>query len=224
MKIHKPTITDFTSAQHDHSTAAKGGAAIGGTDPATAYSGATLTATNLSGTLFSGTNVKATTISATSISATNFSASVLTATSISSITNLHTTNICATTVTATTFSGTNVKVTTLSGALTPRIITVITSATPAFNTDNCDCLIITAQGEAITSMTTGLAGTPTECQKLIIRIKDDGTARAITWGASFSAMGAVLPTTTVISKVTTVGLLYDTVISAWGCIAAVTQS
>jgi len=36
-------------------------------------------------------------------------------------------------------------------------------------------------------MTTNLSGTPTNFQSLIIRIKDNGTARAITWGASFEA-------------------------------------
>lgn len=39
---------------------------------------------------------------------------------------------------------------------------------------------ITALAAAITSFTTNLSGTPTTGQKLIIRIKDDGTARAIT--------------------------------------------
>jgi len=36
-------------------------------------------------------------------------------------------------------------------------------------------------------MTTNLSGTPTNFQSLIIRIKDNGTARAITWGDSFEA-------------------------------------
>ena len=46
---------------------------------------------------------------------------------------------------------------------------------------------------------TSLSGTPTNFQKLIIRIKDNGTAQAITWGDSFEAKGVALPTTTVIS-------------------------
>ena len=48
-------------------------------------------------------------------------------------------------------------------------------------------------------------------QKLIFRILDDGTARAITWGTDFQAMGVSLPTTTTASKVLTVGFIYDTV-------------
>jgi hypothetical protein len=104
--------------------------------------------------------------------------------------------------------------------VTPRITTITSSGTPTINTDNCDCVTITALAEAITSMTTNLSGTPTNFQKLIIRIKDDGTARAITWGASFVAKGVSLPTTTVLSKLLTVGFIYDTVLNTWGCVAA----
>lgn len=68
-------------------------------------------------------------------------------------------------------------------------------------------------------MTTNLSGTPTNFQSLVYRILDDGTARAITWGTSFQAMGVSLPTTTTASKVLTVGFLYDTVDSKWGCVA-----
>jgi hypothetical protein len=109
-----------------------------------------------------------------------------------------------------------------SAAITiiPRITTITSSATPTINTDNCDAVTITALATAITSMTSGLSGTPVNFQKLIIRIKDDGTARAISWGASFEAKGVSLPTTTVISKVLTVGFIYDTVTSKWGCVAA----
>ena len=43
-------------------------------------------------------------------------------------------------------------------------------------------------------------GAPTNFQKLIIRIKDDGTARAITWGDSFQSGSVTLPTTTTSGK------------------------
>lgn len=108
--------------------------------------------------------------------------------------------------------------------LTTRVLTITSSATPTINTDLYDAVSITALGTAITSMTSGLSGAPTNFEKLIIRIKDDGTARAITWGASFEAKGVALPTTTVISKVLTVGLLYDTVTSKWGCVASAQEA
>jgi hypothetical protein len=104
--------------------------------------------------------------------------------------------------------------------ITPRVSTEESSATPTINTDNVDAHSITALATNITSMTTNLSGTPTNFQRLLIRIKDNGTARAITWGASFEAKGVALPTTTVISKVLTVGFIYDTVTSKWGCVAS----
>jgi len=112
-----------------------------------------------------------------------------------------------------------------SAAITiiPRITTITSHATPTINTDNCDAVTITAQAADITSMTTNLSGTPVNFQKLIIRIKDDGTARAISWGAKFEAKGVSLPTTTVLSKVLTVGFIYDTVTAKWGCVAAVQE-
>ena len=107
--------------------------------------------------------------------------------------------------------------------ITKRVTTITSSSAPTINTDNCDVVTITAQAEAISSMTTNLSGTPTNFQTLVIRIKDDGTARAITWGAKFVAKGVALPTTTVISKLLTVGFIYDTVLATWGCVASVQE-
>ena len=104
------------------------------------------------------------------------------------------------------------------------ITTIVSNATPTINTDNCGFVTITALAVAITSMTTNLSGSPDNFQKLIIRIKDNATARAITWGASFEAKGVALPTTTVISKVLTVGFIYDTVSAKWGCVASAQEA
>jgi hypothetical protein len=102
--------------------------------------------------------------------------------------------------------------------ITPRVDTTASSATPTINTDTTDVFTITALAAAITSMTTNLSGTPTEGQKLLIRIKDNGTARAITWGASFGSSGvATLLATTAISKTHHVGLVWDG--SVWRCLA-----
>ncbi len=106
----------------------------------------------------------------------------------------------------------------------PRVGSTTSSATPTINTDSVDAYSITAQAAAITSFTTNLSGTPVNFQKLIIRIKDDGTARAITWGSSFEAKGVALPTTTVISKVLTVGFIYDSVSAKWGCVASAQEA
>lgn len=102
--------------------------------------------------------------------------------------------------------------------VTKRTSTEASSATPTINTDNVDFHSVTALALAITSMTTNLSGTPTTGQLLWIAITDNGTARAITWGASFQASGTIaLPTTTVISTRLDVGFVWTG--SIWRCIA-----
>jgi hypothetical protein len=104
--------------------------------------------------------------------------------------------------------------------LPPRITTITSSATPAINSNSTDQFTITALATAITSMTSGLTGTPLEGQKLIIRIKDNGTAQTITWGTSFISSGAAtLLATTVVSKTHLIGFIYDAVKSLWICVA-----
>jgi len=109
-----------------------------------------------------------------------------------------------------------------SGSCPSRIWTATTDATPDINADAYDVVTITALGAAITDV--NMSGTPTNFQKLTFRILDDGTARAIAWGSDFEDNGAVLPTTTVISKLLTVGFIYDTVSSKWGCVAVANET
>jgi hypothetical protein len=98
--------------------------------------------------------------------------------------------------------------------------TVVSSAAPAINTDMVFGFAITAQATAITSMTTGLTGTPADQQSLLIRIKDNGTAQTIAWGASYVSSGvATLPTSTVAGKTITIGLKYDAAAAKWVCVA-----
>ena len=66
-------------------------------------------------------------------------------------------------------------------------------------------------------------GIPTDGQKLTLRIKDNGTARTLTWttgsGGSYRAVGAVLPTTTVANKTVYVGCIYTSADSRWDVVA-----
>jgi len=105
-------------------------------------------------------------------------------------------------------------------ALETRVGSVASSATPAINTSAVEQFNITAQAAAITSMTTNLTGTPRDGQRLVVRIKDDGNARAITWGSAFVAAGASLLTTTSTGKTHVSEFIYDTAASKWGCIRA----
>ncbi|MFG1794111.1 hypothetical protein [Nocardia sp. NPDC049149] len=89
-------------------------------------------------------------------------------------------------------------------------------ATPTINTDTTDYAEFTALAAAITSMTTNLSGTPVRGDSLWISLTDNGTARAITWGASFEASGTIaLPTTTVISTRLDVAFTWNVATSKW---------
>ena len=108
-----------------------------------------------------------------------------------------------------------------AGSPRPNVGATGSSATPAINVGSVDQFNITALATAITSMSSGLSGSPVDGQKLLIRIKDNGTARAITWGASFISSGvASLPTTTVAGKTHLVGFIYDSAMSDWVCVAS----
>jgi hypothetical protein len=108
--------------------------------------------------------------------------------------------------------------------ITPTVSSETSSATPTINVNSVDAHSITALAANITSMTTNLSGSPSNFQKLTIRIKDNGTARTIAWGTSYASRGATLPTTTVISKVTTVGLIYNSAVPIWDCVAVAQEA
>jgi len=107
--------------------------------------------------------------------------------------------------------------TALKVAIAPRVKTTVSSATPNLDTDDYDCHTITALDRNITSMSINLSGTPANFQKLLIRIKDDGTAREIIWGSKFANGVGTLPDTTILGKVLLIGFIYDTVTSDWHC-------
>jgi hypothetical protein len=82
---------------------------------------------------------------------------------------------------------------------------------------------------AYTALAAGLTinapiGTPTDGDKLIFRLLDNGTARALTWNATYTAIGVTLPTTTVINKTTYVGCIYNANNTRWDVIAVTTQA
>lgn len=82
--------------------------------------------------------------------------------------------------------------------ITSRVQAVTSSATVTPSWDNDDAVTITAQAAGLTLANP--SGTPTSMQRMVIRIKDNGTAQTIAYGAGYRAIGVTLPTTTVISK------------------------
>lgn len=67
-------------------------------------------------------------------------------------------------------------------------------------------------------------GTPLNGNRLMFRLKDNGTARALNWNGTYRAVGVTLPTTTVLSKVTYVGAIYNSDETVWDVIAVSTQA
>ena len=66
-------------------------------------------------------------------------------------------------------------------------------------------------------------GSPTEGQKLLIRIRDNGTARTITWQVgTWRALGVTLPTTTMVNKTMYIGAVYNGN-GVWWDVIAVSQ-
>ena len=98
----------------------------------------------------------------------------------------------------------------------PRITSIASSATPTPNVDTTDLYIITALSEAATFGVP--AGTPKDGQKLLIRIKDDGTARSLSWNAIYA--GDNLPDTTVISTIMYLACIYNSDASKWDTVSA----
>jgi len=104
--------------------------------------------------------------------------------------------------------------------ITKRVGTSASAATHTINSDNYDVFTVTAQAEAVTFAAP--SGTPTQGQTLLIRIKDNGTARGITWNGIFrDGTDIAKPTTTVISKTLYVGFVYNSTDSKWDLIFVV---
>ena len=125
--------------------------------------------------------------------------------------------------TVTTNSGTQ---TLTNKRVNPRAVAAgSTSGTLTPNGDTTDVFNAFGLTGAITVATP--SGTPVDGQRLMLRFKDNGTGRGITWtgtSGAYRAVGVTLPTTTVASKVTYVGCVYNSTDVFWDAIAVATQA
>jgi len=106
--------------------------------------------------------------------------------------------------------------------INPRIGTTVSGATITPTGDDSDEYTVTALATAATIAAP--SGTPVNGQKLILRIIDDGTPRALTWNAIYAVIGVTLPTTTVTSKYVYIGCIYNTQSSKWDVVAVQQQT
>lgn len=103
----------------------------------------------------------------------------------------------------------------------PTIQSVTSSATvtPTFAND---MVKITAQAAGLTLANP--TGTAVPGWGLVIRIKDNGTARSIAYGTQYRAIGVTLPTTTVISKTLYLALIYNSDDTKWDVVAVAQEA
>ena len=123
--------------------------------------------------------------------------------------------------------GTSATQTLTNKRITQRCNAQTTTASPfAWNSDSYDQQSFSALANALTINAD--AGTPTDGQRTTFRIKDNGTARALTWttGSSkaFRAIGVTLPTTTVINKTVYVGCIYNAADDRWDAVAVAQEA
>ena len=138
--------------------------------------------------------------------------------------NQNTTGSAGSATTATTATtATNVSGGTVSSArINPRTSTTASTATISPDIASFDQYAVTALAVGITI--NAPTGTPVDGNKLMFRLLDNGTARGISWNATFTVIGVTLPTTTVANKTTYVGCIYNANNTRWDVVAVVTQA
>lgn len=105
----------------------------------------------------------------------------------------------------------------LTTAPVPKLQSVTTAATVTADANVDELVVVTAQAAAL--LLANPSGSPAQGQALVYRIKDNGTARAITYGAKFRGLGVTLPTTTVISKTLYIACVYNLTDDKWDVVS-----
>ena len=110
----------------------------------------------------------------------------------------------------------------LSGRFNPRVNSQTSPSSITADIGTYDQYVVTALANSL-SFVASTTGTPLNGNKLIFRIKDNGSAQSLSWGTTgaggYRAIGVTLPTTTVSSKVLYVGCIYNSTESFWDVVA-----
>ena len=171
----------------------------------------TLTVPNVVGTLLGNANTATTASYVTTAQTASYFAGVVTSAS-------HAVNADSASYldTAATYKDTAITFTTKR--ISTRVTSIASSATPTPDVSVEDELDITALGAAAEFAIP--IGTPVAGDKLIIRIKDDTTIRALTWNAIYRAGTSIaLPTTTVSGETMYIGFIYNATDTKWDLVA-----
>ena len=109
-----------------------------------------------------------------------------------------------------------------STRITPRVTSAASASTLTPSVATADIYAYTALAAGLTI--NAPTGTPVDGDKLMFRLLDNGTSRALTWDATYTVIGVTLPTATTISKTTYVGCIYNANNTRWDVIAVTTQA
>lgn len=103
----------------------------------------------------------------------------------------------------------------------PRVQSVASAATvtPTFSND-----LVEVTALAVDLTIANPTGTAVNGQGLVIRINDNGTARALAFGSQFRAIDVTLPTTTVVDKWTYIAAVYNSGETKWDVVAVRTEA
>jgi hypothetical protein len=108
-----------------------------------------------------------------------------------------------------------------SKRINPRLVTAASYTTDtgtSLDVSTCDQFEVTAQAGAL--KLNNPSGTPLGGQQLIVRIKDNGTARALTYDTQFRASSDLaLPTTTILSKTLYMKFVFNATDTKWDLLA-----
>ena len=101
-----------------------------------------------------------------------------------------------------------------------RVVTNTDDATAVIDIDNTDIYELSAISNN-TEFT--ITGTPVNGQGLIIRLKDAGVSKSLTWSFTYAAIGLTIPTATTTNKWHYLGFQYNTADSKWHFISYTVQ-
>jgi hypothetical protein len=104
----------------------------------------------------------------------------------------------------------------------PRVVSTTTASTLTPDVSAADQYAYTALASGLTI--NAPTGTPVDGDKLIFRLLDNGTTRALTWNATYTVIGTILPTATMANKMTYVGCIYNAANTRWDVVAVTTQA
>ena len=107
----------------------------------------------------------------------------------------------------------------------PKVNSIVSASTITPTANTADEYTVT--GLSQTATINAPSGTPKSGQKLILRIKDNGTSQSLVWSTSsggYRIIGVNLPTVTMPGKVSYIGCIYNSDDTYWDVVAVTTQS